>query len=62
MFGANGLELCRIMEEELENVKIEAETGIERPKQEIEELLPEEAVIFLNIICSYLKVPNYHRS
>nr|XP_032524552.1 WD repeat-containing protein 87-like isoform X2 [Danaus plexippus plexippus] len=43
MFGANGLELCRIMEEELENVKIEAETGIERPKQEIEELLPEEA-------------------
>ncbi|XP_045781120.1 uncharacterized protein LOC123878099 [Maniola jurtina] len=43
MFGANGLELCRIIEEELGLMKEEAETGVERPKQEISELLPEEA-------------------
>ncbi|CAH2207517.1 jg25952, partial [Pararge aegeria aegeria] len=43
MFGANGLELCRIVEEELGLMQREIETGVERPKQEISELLPEEA-------------------
>ncbi|XP_045537555.1 thioredoxin domain-containing protein 3 homolog [Papilio machaon] len=43
MFGANGIELCRIIEEELAFMKKELETGIERPKQPIEELLPEES-------------------
>ncbi|CAH0718438.1 unnamed protein product, partial [Brenthis ino] len=43
MFGANGLELCRIIEEEMGLMQKEIETGIERPKQEIYELLPEEA-------------------
>ncbi|CAH2098683.1 unnamed protein product [Euphydryas editha] len=43
MFGANGLELCRIIEEEMGQLQREIDTGIERPKQEINELLPEEA-------------------
>ncbi|XP_060809856.1 golgin subfamily A member 6-like protein 6 isoform X2 [Amyelois transitella] len=44
MFGANGIELCRIIEEELGYVKKETETGVERPKRDIQEMLPEEAV------------------
>ena len=44
MFGANGLELCKIIQEEMGLMEKEIETGIERPKQEIDELLPEEAV------------------
>lgn len=54
MFGANGLELCRIIEEEMVQMQREIDTGIERPKQEINELLPEEAVniIFLRLLQS----------
>lgn len=44
MFGANGLELCRVIEEEIAALKEEIATGKERPKHEISELLPEEAV------------------
>lgn len=44
MFGANGIELCRIIEEELGFMDKEITTGIERPKQDIQEPLPEEAV------------------
>ncbi|XP_059059590.1 uncharacterized protein LOC131852870 [Achroia grisella] len=43
MFGANGIELCRIIEEELGLMHRETETGIERPKLNIDEMLPEEA-------------------
>ncbi|KAG6465006.1 calponin homology domain-containing protein DDB_G0272472 isoform X2 [Manduca sexta] len=43
MFGANGIELCRIIEEELAHMQKEIATGVERPKQEITHLLPEEA-------------------
>ncbi|XP_047541246.1 uncharacterized protein LOC125074066 [Vanessa atalanta] len=43
MFGANGVELCRIIEEEIGHMQREIDTGVERPKQEISELLPEEA-------------------
>ncbi|XP_053624369.1 uncharacterized protein LOC128683125 isoform X2 [Plodia interpunctella] len=43
MFGANGIELCRIIEEELGSVKREIDTGIERPKLAINQMLPEEA-------------------
>ncbi|XP_045502151.1 uncharacterized protein LOC123699273 [Colias croceus] len=43
MFGANGIELCRIMEEELGFMQREKDTGVERHKQEIHEMLPEEA-------------------
>jgi hypothetical protein len=44
MFGANGIELCRLIEEELNFMHMEVETGVERKKQEIFEMLPEEAV------------------
>ncbi|XP_050668483.1 uncharacterized protein LOC126967835 [Leptidea sinapis] len=43
MFGSNGIELNRIMEEELAFMKKELDTGVERPKRAIQELLPEEA-------------------
>ncbi|CAH0682456.1 unnamed protein product [Chilo suppressalis] len=43
MFGANGIELCRIIEEELHLMQKEKDTGIARPKREIAEMLPEEA-------------------
>ncbi|XP_038211388.1 uncharacterized protein LOC119831890 [Zerene cesonia] len=43
MFGANGIELCRIIEEELGLMQREKDTGVERHKQEIHEMLPEEA-------------------
>ncbi|CAH2042693.1 unnamed protein product, partial [Iphiclides podalirius] len=43
MFGANGIELCRIIEDEMRLMRQELETGVERPKQEIGELLPEES-------------------
>ncbi|KAL4702807.1 hypothetical protein ACJJTC_010648 [Scirpophaga incertulas] len=43
MFGTNGIELCRIIEEELVLMQREFDTGVERPKQEINEVLPEEA-------------------
>lgn len=47
MFGANGIELCRIIEEELAFMEQELVTGIERPKQPIEELLPVESVRYI---------------
>ncbi|XP_052755972.1 uncharacterized protein LOC113521793 [Galleria mellonella] len=43
MFGANGIELCRIIEEELGLMQRETETGIERAKFDIHHMLPEEA-------------------
>ncbi|XP_012544176.2 uncharacterized protein LOC114240060 [Bombyx mandarina] len=43
MFGANGIELCRIIEEEMGLMQREIDTGIVRKKQEITELLPEES-------------------
>ncbi|KAM3959248.1 uncharacterized protein ACR2FA_006674 [Aphomia sociella] len=43
MFGANGIELCRIIEEELGLMQKEIDTGVERPKLEIQDMLPEEA-------------------
>ncbi|XP_068620527.1 uncharacterized protein [Battus philenor] len=43
MFGANGIELCRVIEEELQLTQREIDTGVERHKLEIDELLPEEA-------------------
>ncbi|CAF4788006.1 unnamed protein product [Pieris macdunnoughi] len=43
MFGANGIELCRIIEEELSLMQKEATIGLKRHKQDITELLPEEA-------------------
>ncbi|XP_050357836.1 uncharacterized protein LOC126778391 [Nymphalis io] len=43
MFGANGVELCRIIEEEIGHMQRELDTGVVRPKREIHELLPEEA-------------------
>ncbi|CAG9795502.1 unnamed protein product [Diatraea saccharalis] len=43
MFGANGIELCRLIEEELHLRQREIDTGIVRPKQEISHMLPEEA-------------------
>ncbi|CAK1553088.1 unnamed protein product [Leptosia nina] len=43
MFGANGIELCRIIDEELGLMQREIATGVERRKQDIQELLPEEA-------------------
>ncbi|XP_063386231.1 uncharacterized protein LOC134672263, partial [Cydia fagiglandana] len=43
LFGANGIELCRLIEEELALTQKELDTGEERPKQEITDQLPEEA-------------------
>ncbi|CAH1640461.1 unnamed protein product [Spodoptera littoralis] len=44
MFGPNGIDLCRIIEEELKFLDREAEGDVvERPKLEIHEMLPEEA-------------------
>ncbi|KAL0869567.1 hypothetical protein ABMA27_005833 [Loxostege sticticalis] len=43
MFGANGIELCRLMEEELAGMQREVDTGMARPKQPINAMLPEEA-------------------
>ncbi|CAK1584877.1 unnamed protein product [Parnassius mnemosyne] len=43
MFGANGIELCRLIEEELGLLQAELETGLVRAKQEIAEMLPEES-------------------
>ncbi|KAJ0173935.1 hypothetical protein K1T71_010081 [Dendrolimus kikuchii] len=43
MFGANSIELCRIIEDELSLMQREIDTGIERPKIHINEMLPEEA-------------------
>ncbi|XP_049876875.1 uncharacterized protein LOC126374342 isoform X3 [Pectinophora gossypiella] len=43
MFGANGIELCRIVEEELGLMKTEQDLGIEVPKYNIGEMLPMEA-------------------
>ncbi|XP_061720791.1 uncharacterized protein LOC133527688 [Cydia pomonella] len=42
LFGANGIELCRIIEEELALTQKEIDTGAARPKHEISEQLPEE--------------------
>ncbi|XP_063366975.1 uncharacterized protein LOC134655437 [Cydia amplana] len=42
LFGANGIELCRLIEEELALTQKEIDTGAERPKQEITDQLPEE--------------------
>ncbi|KOB72654.1 Uncharacterized protein OBRU01_11964 [Operophtera brumata] len=44
MFGANGIELCRIIEEELGLMQKEIDTGVTRPKQDISQMLPEEEV------------------
>ncbi|XP_049700746.1 uncharacterized protein LOC110380930 isoform X1 [Helicoverpa armigera] len=44
MFGPNGIDLCRIIEEELKIMDREAEGIIvERPRLEVHEMLPEEA-------------------
>ncbi|XP_063626489.1 uncharacterized protein LOC134798084 [Cydia splendana] len=43
LYGANGIELCRLIEEELALTQKELNTGEERPKQEITDQLPEEA-------------------
>lgn len=53
MFGANGIELCRIIEEELQLYERELRTGEERLKLEIDEMLPEEAVC---LFCCSLSV------
>ncbi|XP_041985112.1 uncharacterized protein LOC121737492 [Aricia agestis] len=42
MFGANGIEFCRILEEELELTQQEVHSGTERPRWNIHEPLPEE--------------------
>lgn len=45
MFGPNGIDLCRIIEEELGFLQQEQEgKKIDRPRLEINEMLPEEAV------------------
>lgn len=49
MFGANGIELCRLMEEELAGMQREVDTGMARPKQPINAMLPEEAVSTLHV-------------
>ncbi|XP_063540710.1 uncharacterized protein LOC134749624 [Cydia strobilella] len=46
LFGANGIELCRIIEEELALTQKEIDTGAERHKQDISEQLPEETARF----------------
>uniref|UniRef100_A0A2A4K459 DUF4746 domain-containing protein n=1 Tax=Heliothis virescens TaxID=7102 RepID=A0A2A4K459_HELVI len=44
MFGPNGIDLCRIIEEELKILDKEAEgITVERPRLEVHEMLPEEA-------------------
>ncbi|CAG5043069.1 unnamed protein product [Parnassius apollo] len=43
MFGANGIELGRLIVEELGLLQAELETGLLRAKQEISEMLPEES-------------------
>lgn len=45
MFGPNGIDLCRIIEEELKFMEKESQgIVLDRPKLEIHEMLPEEAV------------------
>ncbi|KAI8419779.1 hypothetical protein MSG28_008439 [Choristoneura fumiferana] len=43
MFGANGIDLCRIIEEEIGLLLREKQTGVKRRKQDISEMLPEES-------------------
>ena len=49
MFGPNALDLCRMMTEELKKSASEAEgEPADRTRYEIDEMLPEEAVGFLD--------------
>lgn len=50
MFGANGIDLCRIIEEEIGLMIREKQTGVKRRKQDINQLLPEESVSMIWVV------------